>query len=416
MIKDYTRSDARVLIYSHDTFGLGHLRRCRTIAHSLVGAYKNLSVLILSGSPIIGSFDFRIRTDFVRIPGVIKLHDGDYTPLKLHMDINDTLHLRESLIRATAEDFDPDLFIVDKEPLGLRGEVASTLELLKRKGAGLVLGVRDILDDDTVIKAEWEHKNAVAAVEEYYDAMWIYGVPEMARPLDVFDLSPAARARIQYTGYLERTVWSGQPQVAPELLGTDDPYILVTPGGGGDGVELMDWVLRTYEADVVDQKLMTAVMVLGPFMASESKTDLMQRAADVPHVVMIDFNNRMEDLMVGASGVVAMGGYNTFCEVLSFDKPAVLVPRTKPRLEQYIRAKQAQDMGLVCMLEDDGVRPAEKMHDVLSRLPDQKPPSAAGIKGLLDGEQALIDLAATWVMAAERVPEEVGPYLAESAE
>ena len=45
------RKDGRILIYSHDTFGLGHLRRCRTIAHSLVERFKQLSVLILSGSP-----------------------------------------------------------------------------------------------------------------------------------------------------------------------------------------------------------------------------------------------------------------------------------------------------------------------------------------------------------------------------
>src|SRR5215813_967441 len=81
----------RVLIYSHDTFGLGHLRRCRTIAHSLVEADKDLSVLILSGSPIIGSFDFRARVDFVRVPGVIKLRNGEYTSLSLHMHIEETL-------------------------------------------------------------------------------------------------------------------------------------------------------------------------------------------------------------------------------------------------------------------------------------------------------------------------------------
>src|SRR5687767_15899799 len=110
------RGDGRILIYSHDTFGLGHLRRCRTIAHSLVERFKQLSVLILSGSPIIGSFDFRARVDFVRIPGVIKLRSGEYTSLNLHLDIEQTLKLRGSIIRHTAEMFDPDLFIVDKEP------------------------------------------------------------------------------------------------------------------------------------------------------------------------------------------------------------------------------------------------------------------------------------------------------------
>jgi len=68
---DRPKKDARVLIYSHDTFGLGHLRRCRTIAHSLVDLEKDMSVIILTGSPIIGSFNFRARVDFIRIPGVI---------------------------------------------------------------------------------------------------------------------------------------------------------------------------------------------------------------------------------------------------------------------------------------------------------------------------------------------------------
>jgi hypothetical protein len=85
------RKDTRILIYSHDTFGLGHLRRCRTIAHALVDRFKHLSVLILSGSPIIGSFDFRSRVDFVRVPGVVKLRNGEYTSLNLHIDVEETL-------------------------------------------------------------------------------------------------------------------------------------------------------------------------------------------------------------------------------------------------------------------------------------------------------------------------------------
>ena len=114
----------RVLIYSHDSFGLGHLRRCRRIAHAMTETRKILSVLIISGSPIIGSFDFKSRVDFVRVPGVVKLRSGEYTPLNLHVDIEDTLRLRASIIRHTAEVFAPDLFIVDKEPLGLGGDMA----------------------------------------------------------------------------------------------------------------------------------------------------------------------------------------------------------------------------------------------------------------------------------------------------
>src|SRR6266508_2051001 len=95
-------SSYRVLIYSHDSFGLGHLRRCRAIAHALVEQHKKLNVLILSGSPIIGRFSFRARVDFVRVPGIIKLRNGDYTSLSLDVNVEHTLALRASIIEHTA--------------------------------------------------------------------------------------------------------------------------------------------------------------------------------------------------------------------------------------------------------------------------------------------------------------------------
>jgi len=67
----------------------------------------------------------------------------------------------------------------------------------------------------------------------------------------------------------------------------------------------------------------------------------------------LTFDTRLENLMARAAGVVAMGGYNTFCEILSFDKPALIVPRTTPRLEQFIRAQRAAELGLAAMLPDE---------------------------------------------------------------
>ena len=91
--------DARILMYSHDTFGLGHLRRCRTIAHSLVEDFRGLNILIVSGAQIAGAFDYRARVDFVKIPSVIKLRNGEYTSLERHIALQDTLKMRQSIIR-----------------------------------------------------------------------------------------------------------------------------------------------------------------------------------------------------------------------------------------------------------------------------------------------------------------------------
>src|SRR5210317_1760177 len=190
---------ARILIYSHDSFGLGHLRRCRSIAHSLVAQYKGLSVLILSGSPIIGSFDFKARVDFVRIPGIIKLRDGEYTSLGLHIDLEQTLQMRESIIYHTAATFKPDIFLVDKEPTGLQGEVRSTLEMLHQRGCVNVLGLRDVMDEMGQLKIEWARKMVPPVLESLYHNIWVYGLEAMGNPIDGLDLPARTLKKIEYT-------------------------------------------------------------------------------------------------------------------------------------------------------------------------------------------------------------------------
>jgi predicted glycosyltransferase len=388
------RTGPRILIYSHDTMGLGHLRRCRAIAHFLVEQNKELSVLIISGSPIIGSFDFKARVDFVRVPGVIKLRNGEYTSLNLHLDIRETLAIRASIIRHTAAAFAPDLFLVDKEPLGLRGEVSPTLAMLKAKGVPLVLGLRDVMDDPALLEPEWKRKNVLPALRDLYDAIWIYGLPQVCDPLAGITLPKSVKRKISYTGYLRRGVPASVKVDPLEGFG-GAPYVLVTPGGGGDGEALIDWVLRAYESDAGLPH--NALIVFGPFMQQERQSEFMQRVERLKRVRALTFDTRLEALMVGAAGVVAMGGYNTFCEILSFDKRAILVPRTAPRLEQFIRAQQAQEIGLVRMLGDDGTRDVRAMVAALRALPFQPAPSEVVVPGLLDGLGNVGRLATRWL-------------------
>ncbi len=384
---------ARVLIYSHDSFGLGHLRRCRAIAHHLVERHKNLSVLILSGSPIIGSFDFKARVDFVRVPGVVKLRNGEYTSLSLHLDLEDTLNLRGSIIKHTAGVFDPDVFIVDKEPTGLRGEVRETLEVLKARGTRLVLGLRDVMDDPDVLAQEWRTKNALPVLKELYDEIWIYGLPQIWDPLEGIELGDDLRRKAVFTGYLPRRVGTVQPLPSSEIVRR--PFLLVTPGGGGDGDNLVDWVLTAYESDPLLPY--PALIVLGPFMQPERRADFAARAARLERVDVITFEPRLESLMVAAAGVVAMGGYNTFCEILSLNKRAVIVPREVPRREQIIRATRAEELGLVSVLLDDGTRDPARMAAALRAMPQQKRPGDIVIPGLLEGLDNVNRLIEPWL-------------------
>ena len=372
--------NARILIYSHDTFGLGHLRRCRTIAHTLVEHFKGLRVLIVSGSPIIGSFDFKARVDFVRIPGVVKLRGGDYTALSSHTDLTQTLQMRSSIIEQTAKTFAPDLLIVDKEPLGLRGEVKPTIELLRAQGGRTVLGLRDIMDDPVLLRQEWTNRGIPMDLERLYDEIWVYGVPAMGDPLLGIDISPAARARMVYTGYLERHL----PEMARNSVEVpEEPFLLVTPGGGGDGETLVDWVLRACEEHArPDLHLLIA---LGPFMSQSRRFSFERRAAALEQVQTLTFHPNIELLIARAAGIVAMGGYNTFCEILSLDKRALLVPRSMPRMEQTLRARRAEELGLIDMLQGDGDRSSDVMARALQSLGHRPLPSSEGGLELLSG-------------------------------
>ena len=221
-------------------------------------------------------------------------------------------------------------------------------------------------------------------MEKYYDEIWVYGLKSVYDPTEGLKISEQVRERMIWTGYLRRE--SITRSEMPEV-----PYILVTPGGGGDGQAMVDQVLLAYEKDPTLSP--AALLVYGPFLTGDARADFEQRVALLEgRVIDVAFDSRMESLMEGSQGVVAMGGYNTFCEILSCDVPAVIVPRTIPRLEQYIRASRAQELGLVRMFDNTlDAGSVDAMIEVIRNLPNQKPPSAGRYDGLLDGLDCIVE-------------------------
>ena len=73
------------------------------------------------------------------------------------------------------------------------------------------------------------------------------------------------------------------------------------------------------------------------------------------------------------------------------------MPRTAPRLEQYIRAQRAAELGLVAVLSDDDNHDPPTMAAALLQLPQQRRPSTVVIPGLLDGMASVNQLARKWL-------------------
>ncbi len=146
---------------------------------------------------------------------------------------------------------------------------------------------------------------------------------------------------------------------------------------------MIDWVVRAYESD--DSLPLAALIVLGPFMPHEARDNFIERCRRLERVNIITFDSRLEVLMANSACVVSMAGYNTFCEILSYDKPALVIPRVEPRKEQLIRALRAQDLGLLKVLIPDSGLETAVMAEALQNLPHQEKPSKALRPGMLGG-------------------------------
>jgi predicted glycosyltransferase len=239
--------------------------------------------------------------------------------------------------------------------------------------------------------AEWAKNEALRKIEALYDAVWVYGCKGFWDPLTGLEVPRSVRARMTFTGHLRRSVPRGQNVKALDLPAN---FILVTAGGGGDGGLLMRQVLGARECDRSQD--FPLVMILGPFMAVDEREEIRERARHVANVTVLDFESQIEAIMLRSTAIVSMGGYNTFCEILSFDRPALLVPRKRPRSEQRIRAERAAELGLVDMLDSEAAAHPARMAEALHRLPLRQAPSECDRKVDLRGLETIADMAATY--------------------
>ncbi len=343
-----TECGGRVVLYSHDTLGFGHLRRNLMIAARLKALDPAPEVLLISGTAEAGAFDLPPGADLVTLPAYAKQACGGYRARRLSMGLKELRDLRAGIIRTTLKKFRPGLFIADNVPLGAQGELEPALRWLAGKpGIRRVLGLRDVLDDRRTVRTQWLRDRNVEAVNAFYTDLWVYGDPAVHDPLAEYGLAHALRAAVHYTGYLLRP----PPPAAASTRG--EPFVLCTVGGGRDGAALCDAFLR---ADLPGGH--RGIVVTGTQIDAEAGARLDALAAARPEMALRRFVPDLIPIMAEAARVIGMGGYNTSCEVVRLRKPALIVPRVRPRQEQLLRAERFAERGLLDMLHPDALSPA----------------------------------------------------------
>jgi predicted glycosyltransferase len=351
------RARPRLLAYSHDGYGLGHFRRNLRIAVGLRRRRPDVDILLVTGAKAAERLASAHDITCVQLPPVVKAGPGRYESTEPgETSFDEVVARRSSILTKTVTEFAPDVLLVDRHPRGLHLELDAALGIHRRRRprTRAVLGLRDILDDPKTIEREWQEQQLTAAIENHYDAVFCYGDRNVYDLVAEYRLPGVVANRVHYTGYLTDDLLAADPASIRRLQSGGARLAVCTVGGGRDATGIAAAFLAAMLH--LGERNWRGVLITGPYM-SPSDVRAMRDHPAAADVSIIEMAANVPDYLSVAETVLCMGGYNTVCEVLGLAVPALIVPRTSPRLEQLMRARRLADRDLVQWLHPECLSP-----------------------------------------------------------
>ena len=348
----------RILMYSHDSIGLGHMRRNANVAEEILRIRPDASVLMLLGCPAGLVFELPSGVDYVKLPSLVKLSRDEWRPDRLAISGERLRDLRERLIREAIAGFEPDLILVDHMPSGVWNELGGVFAASRAgpRAPDLVLGLRDILDSPEATRSGWRKSGADRAIAELYDEVFVYGDANLFDTARVYHLDRLAPGRVSYAGYVAAR---GNPVEADDIrsrLGAGErPVALISGGGGRDAFPVISSALAGLAA-IPEARRPHALVVAGPLMAPDLRAHLRWQSQEIGATYRDRVAN-FPTLLAASDFLLSMGGYNSMIEAAAVGVPALVVPRRGPSAEQLTRARVFAARGLAEMLAPERATP-----------------------------------------------------------
>lgn len=342
-------SGPRILAYSHDSIGLGHMRRNTNIVSRVLARMESASALMVIGSPAGFMFDMVPGMDFLKLPSIVKYGRDDWRADRLRVSDARILDLRAAILAETARFYEPDLVLVDHMPVGVSRELVPMLEVCQAAPhrPHMVLGLRDILDLPERTRASWARNQTEEAISAFYDEVLIYGDAAIYDSASNYGLHALKPGAVHDCGYVTADVDADRGAALRRDRGVppDQPLVVLSGGGGRDAFPLMTAALAALESMPAAQRPAVAI-VSGPLMAAEERAVLAARSAAIGAEFMASTNS-FTDVLAAADAFVGMGGYNSVTEAMNLGVPTTLVPREGPTAEQSLRATMLAERGAV---------------------------------------------------------------------
>lgn len=347
----------RVLLYTHNSIGLGHAIRCLAVITGMRRHRPDLDFLVLTGSALPQLF-LAEQVEVLKLPSLRQelIHGGPlFQPRYLKsLAAAEVVRLRQGLIRWALEGFAPDAVLVEHYPAGLLGEALPLLERRAAAGAGRRAYVLAHLGRGQPHQPRWPQL-AVPDLEELlgaYDLLYVLDHPPAEGSEPGQAPGPGARERLRYLGPVTSRLPGELPprrDVLARLGLPDRGLVLLSLGRGGPVVEMARSLLAGLPGAGLGQ--CGVLLVLDPYL-TPGEAAALQRTAQEYNARAVPFVPCLVEAVAAADLVVCRAGCNTVAELMMTGTPALVVPERHPSGEQERRCLDLPPRQVVVASQD----------------------------------------------------------------
>ncbi|HTS38118.1 MAG TPA: glycosyltransferase [Candidatus Solibacter sp.] len=313
-------NQSRILIFTHDGRGLGHLRRLSRVAKVL---QEHASVLFITGHRE-ASWLVPPECEFIHLPNLDSLDPRRSRQWGRQPFLQDGLstgrRLRRDIIASTIRQFQPDAIILDYLPLGMEEEMREFLNALPSCRKYFIS--RGILGSPDQVYRDVLTPSAVHALRELYHAILVMSDIKIVDMAKEYSLDPVLAEKLAYVGYAVEPVDRKAIDFvrAKRELPPDAKWVVCTAGGGKEGESL---IRRCWEISQVFPECYFDIVT-----GSRSRLLLESDSwIDGHRVHLIPTESRDLPLMHAAADVViSRGGYNSLTEACMGSAQIIVAP------------------------------------------------------------------------------------------
>lgn len=337
----------RMMFYTHDGAGLGHLTRISRIAAALSYSHQ-VECLIVSG---FREMSFIVNKDLqvCKLPSRDSMIEERANYWNQHafidIDIPEVYKWRKSDMEMLFSMYKPDAFFIDYYVIGKRDELSEIIRKYHTTTSFYYIN-RGIIGCEWSIRTQVLTENNRMFLEKYFKRIFLTNDETVFDFTQTYELSSEIKNKCINVGYISHKTPNDEKARIRRLRNVENKvWIVCTAGGGKLGEAFIESMIKITE------------------MFPEVEFDIIAGPRNSMELPKVDSSNckyhksmnNLPSLIAAADICITTGGYNTMTEAMSNGTHMLIKPsQLEKEDEQFFHASLlSEKLGVDLLIEDE---------------------------------------------------------------